>query len=82
MGEELPPDSTLETEMANFVAKYRLPPVVFHPIVAGYEVDFLVVDTTVVIECDGWATHGLQRDQNPSEWRRGYATCWSDSLRT
>jgi very-short-patch-repair endonuclease len=35
----------------------------FHPTIAGYEVDFLVVGTNVVIECDGWSTHGLDRDQ-------------------
>jgi very-short-patch-repair endonuclease len=35
----------------------------FHATVAGYEVDFLVVGAKVVVECDGWQWHGLDRDQ-------------------
>jgi very-short-patch-repair endonuclease len=31
--------------------------------VAGYEVDFLVDDTRLIIECVGWLYHGMQRDQ-------------------
>jgi very-short-patch-repair endonuclease len=56
-------DSPLETVMNELVQRQRLPPVVFHPIVEGHEVDFLVVGTTVVIECDGHETHGLDRRQ-------------------
>lgn len=56
-------DSPLESVMDALVRRQRLPPVVFHPIVEGHEVDFLVVGTTVVIECDGHQTHGLDRGQ-------------------
>jgi very-short-patch-repair endonuclease len=63
IGEELPPDSSLEAAMSDLVRSFGLPSMTFHAIVEGYEVDFLVDGTTVVIECDGWATHGLNRDQ-------------------
>lgn len=63
LGDELPPDSALEAKMAELIARHRLPPVTFHAIVMGYEVDFLVEGTNIVLECDGWATHGLDRDQ-------------------
>lgn len=49
--------------MAAVLRRYALPPVTFHATVAGYEVDFLVEGTKVVIECDGWSSHGLNRDQ-------------------
>ena len=63
LGEEAPPDSLLETKMAELIAVYRLPAVEFHAMAAGYEVDFLVVGTRIVLECDGWGSHGLDRDQ-------------------
>jgi very-short-patch-repair endonuclease len=63
LSEELPPDSELEALMAALVARHHLPPVAFHAVVEGFEVDFLVVGTPVIIECDGWASHGLDRDQ-------------------
>lgn len=63
LGEELPPDSLLETRVADLLRTHRLPPVHFHARVAGYEVDFLVADTNVILECDGWGSHGLDRDQ-------------------
>jgi len=63
LGDELPPDSLLESRMSTLIADYDLPPVEFHAIVAGYEVDFLVVGTPIVLECDGWGSHGLDRDQ-------------------
>lgn len=58
---EKPPDSVLEEAMNGLVLRFALPPVRFHPILAGHEPDFLVVGSPVVIECDGWATHGLDR---------------------
>jgi very-short-patch-repair endonuclease len=61
--EELPPDSMLEALVVEFLRAHRLPPVRFHANVEGFEVDFLFVDTSVVLEADGWSTHGLQRDQ-------------------
>jgi very-short-patch-repair endonuclease len=63
LASDLPPDSELETHFRAFVAKFGLPEVEFHATVIGYEVDFLVVGTTVIVECDGWGTHGLDRDQ-------------------
>lgn len=63
LDEELPPDSELEAAMAKVVATHRLPPVEFHAMVVGFEVDFLVAGTNIVIECDGWGSHGLNRDQ-------------------
>jgi very-short-patch-repair endonuclease len=60
---ELPPDSALEAAMNTVIAAHGLPPMRFHPIVAGYEVDFLIIGSNIVIECDGWGSHGLNRDQ-------------------
>lgn len=56
-----PPDSVLEPAFRRLAARHRLPPVEFHAPIGGYVVDFLVVDTPVVIECDGWAAHVLDR---------------------
>ena len=58
-----PADSLLERAMHALVTRYRLPPVEFHKVIEGWEVDFWVIGTPIVLECDGWATHGLQRDQ-------------------
>ena len=62
-GEELPPDSDLESEMGKLRIEYDLPSMQFHAIVIGYEVDFQVDGTRVILECDGWGSHGLNRDQ-------------------
>lgn len=56
-----PTDSLLETTMRRLLTRYDLPAVEFHPVIEGYEVDFRVVGTPVIIECDGWAYHGLER---------------------
>lgn len=56
-----PTDSLLETTMQRLITRYRLPPVEFHPIIGGFEVDFRVIGTPVILECDGWMYHGLQR---------------------
>lgn len=58
-----PADSVLETAMRRLVVRYRLPPVEFHPLIDGWEVDFRVIGTPVILECDGWTSHGLQREQ-------------------
>ena len=63
LGDDLPPDSVLEAKMSALLRRHRLPAARFHPIVAGYEVDFLVDGTNVILECDGWGTHGLDRNQ-------------------
>jgi very-short-patch-repair endonuclease len=47
--------------MQRLIDRYRLAPVEFHPVICGYEVDFRVIGTPVILECDGWAYHGLQR---------------------
>ena len=49
--------------MRKLVTTYKLPPVEFHPIVGGYEVDFRIIDSNIVLECDGWETHGRNKRQ-------------------
>ena len=56
-----PTDSMLEQTMHRLITRHRLPSVEFHPMICGYEVDFRVIGTPVILECDGWAYHGLQR---------------------
>jgi very-short-patch-repair endonuclease len=57
------PDSVLEVHMANLCRRHGLPALEFHALVCGWEVDFLVPGTRVIIETDGWSTHGLDREQ-------------------
>ena len=58
-----PVDSILEPMMRRVLSRFGLPPAQFHAIVAGYEVDFHFVGTPVVLECDGWESHGRNRRQ-------------------
>jgi very-short-patch-repair endonuclease len=58
-----PVDSVLEPAMRKLVKTHKLPPVEFHPIVGGYEVDFRIVGTDILLECDGWESHGLNKHQ-------------------
>jgi very-short-patch-repair endonuclease len=58
-----PVDSVLEPAMRRLLEAHRLPPAQFHAIVGVYEVDFLIVDSPLVLECDGWSTHGRDRRQ-------------------
>ena len=58
-----PADSVLEPAMHQLVAGYGLPPLEFHPMIGGREVDFRIVGTPIVIECDGWRYHGRAREQ-------------------
>lgn len=58
-----PGDSVLELRMGELLRDHRLPPAEFHPIVAGYEIDFRIIGSVVLLECDGYATHGLDHDQ-------------------
>jgi very-short-patch-repair endonuclease len=58
-----PPDSLLEIRMARFLERARLPPAVFHDVIAGKEVDFAMTGTPIVLECDGWEYHGKTRAQ-------------------
>ncbi len=59
-----PADSLLERAMRALVTRYSLPPVEFHKVIEGWEVDFWVVGTPIVLECDGWATHGLEQSSS------------------
>ena len=61
--DDIPVDSDLEARMARLLRDYHLPPAQFHAIVEGFEADFLVIGTRVILECDGWGSHGLDRDQ-------------------
>lgn len=56
-----PADSILEAAMVRLIRRHGLAPVAFHPIIEGHEVDFRVIDTPVILECDGWTHHGLDR---------------------
>lgn len=55
------PDSELELAMARLLRSQRLPPAQFHARVLGYEVDFLIEGSPVIIECDGWTFHVADR---------------------
>ncbi|MGH9135541.1 MAG: endonuclease domain-containing protein, partial [Acidimicrobiales bacterium] len=54
-------DSELERRMKRLVKRYRLPPIEYHAVMCGYEVDFRVIGTPVVLECDGWEHHDKRR---------------------
>ena len=59
--DDKPADSILEMVMKRLIDRFDLPPVEFHPVIEGHEVDFRVIDSPVILECDGWAYHGLHR---------------------
>lgn len=65
-----PADSVLEVAMVRLVERFGLPPIEFHPRIEGWEIDFRFVGTRLLVECDGWTTHGLQRDQFERDRRR------------
>ena len=58
-----PVDSVLEPAMRRLLVAHALPPAQFHAVLCGYEVDFWIVDSPVVLECDGWDSHGRDRVQ-------------------
>ena len=58
-----PVDSVLEPAMRRLLGRHGLPPAEFHAVIGGYEVDFRIVDSPIVLECDGWSTHGLDREK-------------------
>lgn len=59
-----PADSELEVRMARFLVRHALPAATFHPPrIAGFEVDFLIDGSCIVLECDGWQYHGRTRSQ-------------------
>ncbi|WP_116999761.1 hypothetical protein [Desertimonas flava] len=55
-------DSDLEREMNKARRRHKLPPMTFHAICAGYEVDWLVDGTMVVVECDSLEYHDKRRE--------------------
>lgn len=55
-------DSELEREMNRVRKRYGMPAMTFHAICAGYEVDWLVDGTMVVIECDSLEYHDRRRE--------------------
>jgi very-short-patch-repair endonuclease len=58
-------DSVLERKMLDLVRLHGLPPVQFHPIVEGLEVDFRICGTRVLLECDGrrWHEYAFEDDR-------------------
>ena len=49
--------------MRQLLQRHGLPPAEFHAVIAGNEVDFWITDSPIILECDGWSTHGLDRVQ-------------------
>jgi very-short-patch-repair endonuclease len=65
-----PVESVLETAMSKLIATYRLPPMEFHANIAGYEVDFWIIDSPIVLECDGWDHHAKTQAQQSRDAAR------------
>jgi very-short-patch-repair endonuclease len=65
-----PVDSLLEKTMSRLLRDYGLPPAEFHAEIAGYEVDFWIIGTPIVLECDGWEFHAKTRWQQESDAAR------------
>lgn len=65
-----PADSVLEIAMRRLAARAGLPALTFHERIEGWEVDFRVTGTRVLIECDGWMHHGLDHEQFERDRRR------------
>lgn len=65
-----PADSVLESAFVRLAERYDLPPFEFHAVIEGWEVDFHIVGTNVIVECDGWTTHGLDRARFERDRRR------------
>ena len=65
-----PVDSVLEPAMSRLLREHRLPPAEFHACIAGYEVDFWIIGTPIVLECDGWEFHAKTRLQQEADANR------------
>ena len=63
-------DSELERRMKRLVRQHRLPAVEFHPTVCGYEIDFRITGTAILLECDGWEFHDKHRHRFENDRRR------------
>ncbi len=61
--DDKPADSDLEAMMGEILLTFGLPSAEFHAVVGGYEVDFWIIGSSVIIECDGWSAHGADHDQ-------------------
>jgi very-short-patch-repair endonuclease len=68
-------DSELERRMKRLIMRYRLPAVEFHPMVLGYEIDFRILGTAILLECDSWEYHDRRRTSfERDRQRRGSLT--------
>ncbi len=56
--------------MKDLLRRFGLPPAEFHVVIAGREVDFWIVGTPVVLECDGWEHHGRTKVQHDRDTER------------
>ncbi len=65
-----PADSVLEVAFAELCTRHALPPTRFHERIEGWEVDFRFVGTPIIVECDGWTTHGRRRHQFEQDRRK------------
>ena len=65
-----PADSILEAAFARLCTRSGLPPFVLHERIGRWEVDFRFVGTPILVECDGWTTHGRDRDQFERDRRK------------
>lgn len=65
-----PVDAVLEPTMRRLATRHRLPRMAFHPVIEGWQVDFRVVGTVLIVECDGYTSHGLDRVQFERDRRR------------
>ena len=61
--DDKPADSDLEAAMGEILVTFGLPKAEFHAVVGGYEVDFWIIGSAVIIECDGWSAHGADHEQ-------------------
>jgi len=68
--DDKPVDSVLERAMSDLLARFALPRAEFHAVIAGHEVDFWIVGTPIVLECDGWEHHGRTKVQHDRDAER------------
>jgi very-short-patch-repair endonuclease len=61
--DDQPADSDLEALMGEILKAFDLPRAEFHARIGRYEVDFWIVESKVIVECDGWSAHGADRNQ-------------------
>lgn len=61
--DDKPADSDLESLMGEILTTFHLPAAEFHAHIGGFEVDFWIIGSNVVVECDGWTAHGADHDQ-------------------